>query len=556
MLPGQFPTQSTGVALSMKTGQQPLVIEFGAVHPSQVRNPEAVDLLRHWRLLHEVSPYEPVGREAFEAVLTPRQAGQLLILRQIDADGDFRVHRHGSVCVAQMQIDARGQRISALGGELAGWMRKGANIALSTREPHRCLSLAEAGQPVATWEQLLFPLTDAHGHAWVLVYRWVVEWRHQYADAALHQLGTAALCLRARHAGVHAVTGWHVLAANPALGRLCEVDAGTLVGGEVSAVLPLWSQLDLAAECAAVLHSGQATELTRLFIDPRAVARQVSVHIAPMHNGVVLSLTDVTRLMRGHVRPARALGVDALSGIADRHSYDERLRAEVLCARRAGDGPSLVLVALDPLLSLDAAGPADDDLSRLMAQLLADACGREGDLVARLDDRTFALLLPATDLNGAQVVAARLQHALDGAVTAGSRLPAQLAGALNAGIAAFNRDADAEALQARAEQALHAAQRLGGGRIVVDAGWRAVAGQPGTRVTQTLPGVEVSDMTIDDLSPLGGGLFSADSGEFTLGAESAVRTRPADLASLAERHSQYGSLGGWGGSAWAATKHR
>jgi diguanylate cyclase (GGDEF)-like protein len=318
-------------------------------------------------------------------------------------------------------------------------------------------------------------------------------------------------------------------------------------------VLPLWPQLDLAAECAAVLHSGQATELTRLFIDPRAVARQVSVHIAPMHNGVVLSLTDVTRLMRGHVRPSRALGIDALSGIADRHSFEERLRAEVLCARRAGDGPSLVLVALDPLLSLDSAGSADDDLTRLMAQLLADACGRDGDLVARLDDRTFGLLLPATDLNGAQVVAARLQQALDGAVTAGSRLPAQLAGALNAGIAAFNRDADTEALQARAEQALYAAQRLGGGRIVVDAGWRAVVGQPGARVSQALPGVEVSDMTFDDLSPLGGGLFSTAIGDFGDLTHGASRTRPGDLAPPADRH---GRLGGWAGSAWAATKHR
>jgi diguanylate cyclase (GGDEF)-like protein len=545
---GRMSLPATGIALRMNTAELPLVIEFGAVHPSQVRNPEAVDLLRQWRLLQELDPDVAVSREAFESVLTPRQAGQLLILRRLDAGGDFRVHRHGSVCVAQMQIDARGQRLSDLAGELAGWVRQAALTTLRERAPHRGLSLAEPGQPVATWEQLMFPLRDEHGHDWVLVYRWVVEWRHQYADAALHQLGTAALCLRARHAGVHAVTGWHVLSANPALGRLCGVDAGALVGGEVSAVLPLWPQLDLAAECAAVLHSGRPTELTRLFIDPRAVARQVSVHIAPMHNGVVLSLTDVTRLMRGHVQPTRALGPDALSGIADRRGYDERLRAEVLCARRAGDGPSLVLVEIDPLLAQETEATDALDLARLVARLLTDACGREGDLVARLDASTFALLLPATDLNGAQVVASRLQRALDRVAATGASLPGRLAGGLCAGIATYNRDADGEHLQARAEQALLAAQRLGGGRIVVDAGWRPVAGQPGARVSQALPGVEVSDVTLDELSPLGGGLFSTEAGE------AAGRAHPADpLPAAPERAPR---LGGWAGSGWSATKHR
>jgi diguanylate cyclase (GGDEF)-like protein len=101
---------------------------------------------------------------------------------------------------------------------------------------------------------------------------------------------------------------------------------------------------------------------------------------------------------------------DALTGLANRRSFDEFLLESFSLARRYRHGLSLILLDVDRFKSYnDAYGhPAGDELLKALGRLLA-SLGRATDLVARIGGEEFALVLPETDLAGAEVLAERVR---------------------------------------------------------------------------------------------------------------------------------------------------
>lgn len=105
---------------------------------------------------------------------------------------------------------------------------------------------------------------------------------------------------------------------------------------------------------------------------------------------------------------------DALTGLANRAAFDERLEHEVRRAVRKGHPLALAMIDVDRFKELnDAHGhQAGDAVLRTVARALAGAV-RDVDLVARYGGEEFAVIAPECDPTGAVLLGERLRQAVE-----------------------------------------------------------------------------------------------------------------------------------------------
>ena len=181
----------------------------------------------------------------------------------------------------------------------------------------------------------------------------------------------------------------------------------------------------------------------------------------------------------------RAQGSDTLTGLPGRRALLDATTREVLRLREAPRPLSMVMVDTDHFRSLqERHGAADGNavVRHLAAGLSASF--RAQDLVARVGDSRFAVLLPGASVDSAEAVAMRVCHhmAAQPVPVGGQGLRCTISvGVAHMAVGAENAEGvqDAEALVERAEQALQLAQAQGGNRV---RRW-----QPGLHGARALP---------------------------------------------------------------------
>ena len=183
--------------------------------------------------------------------------------------------------------------------------------------------------------------------------------------------------------------------------------------------------------------------------------------------GQVLTLRDTTQYHHIEDELARLATTDELTGLADRQHAYEALSDEVRRARRYESALSVLLLDLDHFKAFnDQAGrQAGDEALRAVARAI-QRLARQSDLPARSGGDEFMLILPHTNLLGAETVAGRLLAAVS-QIEAGHG-PGGLRLSLGAAELAPDDDDPGESLLARAEKAMQAAQAAGGGRVMVE----------------------------------------------------------------------------------------
>jgi diguanylate cyclase (GGDEF)-like protein len=157
---------------------------------------------------------------------------------------------------------------------------------------------------------------------------------------------------------------------------------------------------------------------------------------------------------------------DALTGIANRRRFDRALQDEWKRAERSDSTLYALFIDIDLFKGLnDQFGHAQgDQCLAQVAQALAEALPRTGDLLARYGGEEFAALVVGSSLEGAQAIAERMRASVrakglvnpggvDGLVT------------ISVGVAASTGKSSADQMMTAADEALYAAKNAGRDRV-------------------------------------------------------------------------------------------
>jgi diguanylate cyclase (GGDEF)-like protein/putative nucleotidyltransferase with HDIG domain len=191
---------------------------------------------------------------------------------------------------------------------------------------------------------------------------------------------------------------------------------------------------------------------------PRALSADSATRLAGFLELAGIAITSAAD------RALLALGApDPLTGLANRHTFDEYLVREVARARRHRYPLSLAVLDVDGLPGvIERHGhPAGDQALVWVARCLRDIA-REDDLIARLGGDQFGWVLPYSSPEGAARAAERLRAAIAG------RVDANL-GAVTAsiGLCDLARTQDPEQMLMLAQDARSGAKARGGNAVLM-----------------------------------------------------------------------------------------
>lgn len=165
---------------------------------------------------------------------------------------------------------------------------------------------------------------------------------------------------------------------------------------------------------------------------------------------------------------------DGVTAVANRRHFDRALETEWRRAAREGVPIALLVFDVDRFKGFnDRHGhPAGDICLRAVAGAAGLAIRRPGDFLARIGGDEFAVILPATDLPGAQDVAQRILAAIKAlALPPGTERCGDVTVSLGAAATVPGRKtvADPDALLVLADRALYQAKQQGRDQVVCSA---------------------------------------------------------------------------------------
>ncbi len=190
------------------------------------------------------------------------------------------------------------------------------------------------------------------------------------------------------------------------------------------------------------------------------------------------ALQDVTErkraaleLERVNTTLAKMSYTDALTALGNRRLFDDALQAEWNRAARSGEPLSILMIDIDYFKRYnDLYGhPAGDRCLQQVAMVLQGALHRVHEKAMRYGGEEFAILLPRTDLAGAEVVAHRVLASVAAADIChdGSPLGPRVTVSLGAACHMPRAEVSPTVLVREADRALYRAKEEGRGRLVM-----------------------------------------------------------------------------------------
>ena len=153
---------------------------------------------------------------------------------------------------------------------------------------------------------------------------------------------------------------------------------------------------------------------------------------------------------------------DPLTGVHNRGFFDDVLQSQLAAAGRKGGKVSVAMVDVDHFKRVnDQYGHAEGDRAlRVIAQSLVDVV-RTADVVCRYGGEEVCLILPDTDIEQAELLAARVREAVPAACKA-SNVAGGLRITVTIGIACFPDDAlDANTIMDLADRRMYRGKEAG-----------------------------------------------------------------------------------------------
>jgi two-component system chemotaxis family response regulator WspR len=178
------------------------------------------------------------------------------------------------------------------------------------------------------------------------------------------------------------------------------------------------------------------------------------------------------KLAEANIALQKLAALDGLTGIANRRRFDEVMEIEWRRCQRDKTPLALLIVDIDCFKRYnDTFGHLAGDLClKKAAAVLTAQLKRTADLAARYGGEEFVILLPGTDLEGAQMIAEACRAQLETLALENPRAPLGIV-TMSVGVAEVmpSKASTAETLFARADKALYTAKTGGRNRVCLAA---------------------------------------------------------------------------------------
>jgi diguanylate cyclase (GGDEF)-like protein len=175
----------------------------------------------------------------------------------------------------------------------------------------------------------------------------------------------------------------------------------------------------LISICFTVSGHGPLMLITDSSLLHRIVIEQIFLAVALFTCLPVATLLEERQelqdsLLKSEQRYRELANADALTGLANRRGFDERLEEEWDRAEGTGQSLALLLIDVDLFKSYnDIYGHIGGDAClRCIAKVIADTLQRHSDVAARFGGEEFAVILPDMELETALSVAESVRHAV------------------------------------------------------------------------------------------------------------------------------------------------
>lgn len=160
---------------------------------------------------------------------------------------------------------------------------------------------------------------------------------------------------------------------------------------------------------------------------------------------------------------------DGLTGLSNRRKFDATLKQEFNRAVRNRSSLALIMIDVDRFKQFnDRYGhPSGDECLKKIAGVLKGTSGRVSDMAARYGGEELAVLLPETDVFGAQMIAERIRVQIEALAIPHTANPGDVV-TISAGVSAMRptlRESDPYMLVQTADKALYEAKAQGRNRV-------------------------------------------------------------------------------------------
>ncbi|MBN9451089.1 MAG: GGDEF domain-containing protein [Bosea sp.] len=459
--------------------------------------PEIAQILRRFALHRRDG--ETASYEELSAALLP-DFGQDLMILEPTADGDYRWLHFGRDIIRYSGANRLGQRLSGMRERVARFSIDSFDQALAEDRPLYTVHRSSDTVRVALWERLVMPTVTRDGRHLIVAFSRPLQFREDLLNAVLESSPSGIVALRAIRDTAGQIEQAVVVTANRRAAELIGRPETDLLDTDGRESLPFLSDPSIWRRCLYAIDLQRADMLEVSFTHDGAT-NWLKVAVAPLGDGLLLTLTDITDLtvanqtlqMRaatlaleiGRERATRRalseeIGLreerekelrrlaeeDPLTALLNRRSFTDKANAAIVASEAEGTDIALIIVDLDHFKQVnDTYGhPAGDAVIRAFADLLLGQLRNERNLVGRFGGEEFGILLQGCDLASAIASARQIQDAL---LTRSMPVSETLALKVTAslGVATLQPGEALASLTARADQALYRAKNEGRNRL-------------------------------------------------------------------------------------------
>ncbi len=178
----------------------------------------------------------------------------------------------------------------------------------------------------------------------------------------------------------------------------------------------------------------------------------------------VLLMTNISKEVLYLEKLEKLIVTDELTGIKNRHYFNDKLSEDIKFAIRYEEPLSLVMIDIDFFKNInDEFGHDVGDLTLTKVSTVMEKCLRETDRLCRIGGEEFAVIMTKTDIEGALIIAERLREEVQQIST--KHIPKKIT--ISLGVTELKQWDSFHSIYKRSDEALYYAKNRGRNRVAI-----------------------------------------------------------------------------------------